>query len=238
MKHTEIKMTARSAVVLEAAHRAWVRMAPLRQRRRRYLRYTYGDQWSDTVTDRDGRRVTEREQLTLGGRAPLTNNLIRRMVKAVVGRYRMSLMSPADEASPDGSPTPQTGATVPRRSRRWETLNRLSELDARTLEEFLISGMAIHRVCAERRAGGEGVWVDPISPDRFFINAITDPRGADMELVGCLHDMSLTEVVMRFGHGDRSRCRRIRELYGYMESSAPAALSDTCLLYTSPSPRD
>lgn len=227
MKHTEIKMTARSAVVLEAAHRAWVRMAPLRQRRRRYLRYTYGDQWSDTVTDRDGRRVTEREQLTLGGRAPLTNNLIRRMVKAVVGRYRMSLMSPADETSPDDSTAPMTGAAVPRRSRRWETLNRLSELDARTLEEFLISGMAIHRVCAERRAGGEGVWVDPISPDRFFINAITDPRGADMELVGCLHDMSLTEVVMRFGHGDRSRCRRIRELYGYMESSAPAAVSDT-----------
>lgn len=77
--------------VLEAAHHAWVALASARERRRRYLRYTYGDQWSDVTRDRFGNLTTEGELFADGGRAPVTNNLIRRMVKAVVGRYRMEI---------------------------------------------------------------------------------------------------------------------------------------------------
>ena len=44
--------------VLEAAHHAWVALASARERRRRYLRYTYGDQWSDVTRDRFGNLTT------------------------------------------------------------------------------------------------------------------------------------------------------------------------------------
>ena len=204
----------RSRRVLEEAHAAWIRMAPLRQRRRRYVRYTYGDQWSDPVKDRSGKWMEERQQLTVGGREPLSNNLIRRMVKAVVGRYRMN----AEEHSP-GSDTDTPLKEVRR-------LNSLDELDARTLEEFLISGIAVHRVWHERRPEATGVWVDPVTPDRFFINAVRDPRATDTELVGRITDLSPGEMLMRFARGDRGRAAKLQALYAAIGES-PSSLGSS-----------
>lgn len=200
--------TIKARRVLEEAHAAWTRMAPVRERRRRYVRYTYGDQWSDLVKDRSGKWMQERQQLTVGGREPLSNNLIRRMVKAVVGRYRMNTDAAADK---DGLTT--AGRCLP-------DINNLDELDARTLEEFLISGIAVHRVWHERRTQAEGIWVDPVSPDRFFINAVRDPRVCDTELAGRITDMSPGEMLMRFARGDRQRASTLRTLYAAIEGSA------------------
>lgn len=197
--------------ILEAAHSAWVRLAPVRERRRRYVRYTYGDQWSDLVTDGNGKTTTEGEAATAGGSRPLTNNLIRRLVKTVVGRYRMQV-----EEENKGVQPPQ-----------WKTTNETDELDPRTLEEFLISGMAVHHISRERRAKGSGVWVDPVSPDRFFINAVRDPRCNDMEMVGQLHSLSPAELMTRFSRGDRKRALEMRALYSTLQGAATVCGTDT-----------
>lgn len=201
--------------ILEAAHKAWVRLAPMRARRRRYVRYTYGDQWSDPATDSEGNITTEGELATVGGRRPLTNNLIRRLVKTVVGRYR-SLCEEEKESSPEKTPTPE-----------WRAMNEIDELDPRTLEEFLISGIAVHHISRERRPGGSGIWVDAVAPDSFFINAVSDPRCHDMELVGQLLEMNIGEVVMRFAHGDRNRAFELRKLYGGLQCAASVFPADT-----------
>jgi len=204
----------KACLLLEQAHDAWMRMGQVRQRRRRYTRYTYGDQWSDTVRDRKGNYISERELLTVGGREPLSNNLIRRMVKAVIGRWRMT----ADQQ-------PHTDATAGHLE-RWRTFNHLDEVDARTLEEFLISGMAIHRVWAERRPAGDGVWVDNVPPDMFFINAVRDCRAADTELIGRLIDVSPGELIMRFARGNRKRAAELRALYAAMDGASSVFSSD------------
>lgn len=198
MDNTQQEHT-RALMVLRAAREAWDRMAPLRERRRRFRRFTYGDQWGDPVRLPSGDVLTEEQAAVKTGRQPLTNNLIRRMVKAIVGRFRM-------ERSESSQATPQD-------------FNCLDELDARTLEEFLISGMAIHRVCREKRPGGNGAWADNISPDRFFINAVTDVRGCDMELVGCLRDMSMGELIMRYSFGSSKRAQQLKKLYSTMLSA-------------------
>ena len=167
--------------ILRQARGCWEAMASMRAARRRQRRFTYGDQWGDPATDIRGRRTTEGALAAVGGRSPLSNNLIRRLVKSVVGRYR------------------------------------LDELDARMLEEFLISGMAVQRVGSETRPGGSGAWVDNIQPDYFFISRVRDPRLTDAELVGCLRDMSLQELLARFAAGEPERARALRELYGAME---------------------
>lgn len=209
MDNTE-KEARRSRQLLEAARAAWERMAPARSRRRRYCRYTYGEQWSDPVRSFEGGITTEGELARESGQQPLTNNLIRRLVKAVIGRFRMERAALSAEerarADPDG-------------------LNRLDELDARTLEEFLISGMAIHRVCRERRRDGYGRWADNIPPDRFFINRFRDPRGGDIELAGCLHDMSAGEVAMRFSAGSPRRAEQLRKLYGAIGDASPGVFA-------------
>lgn len=187
----------RTLEVLGAAHRAWLKMASLRKRRERYKNYTYGRQWGDPIRDSDGNTVSEGELASRNGRTPLTNNLIRQMVKCVIGRYR-------DQRSQREKDTNLTGIYQ---------ANQLDELDCRALEEFLISGCAIQRVVSEHRPHGKGVWVDNVNPRRFFVNTLNDIRGWDTELTGMLHDMSLTEVVMRFSNGSRDKAARIREIY-------------------------
>ena len=144
--------------VLEAARDAYAAQGDLRRRRMRYKRFTYGDQWGDIVRDSRGALVREGDLMAAGGRPPLTNNLIRRLVKTIVGRWR----------------------TMAVESRRYDApalyarLNSLAELDARMLEEFLISGCAIQRVSRENRVpAGSAVWVDNVSPRDFFVNAFS-----------------------------------------------------------------
>ena len=74
--------------VLRAAYQAWMNAAGLRQSRLRNKRFTYGDQWGDLVRDHQGRVMTEGEHLANQGCESITNNLIRKMVKTIVGRFR------------------------------------------------------------------------------------------------------------------------------------------------------
>lgn len=166
---------------------AWLAGADLRKRRNRYKKYAYGQQWDDTVTTPDGETMSERAYAECCGQMPLTNNVIRQLIKSVVGNFRSTL---ADSGAGGGS----SGPDAPTAAR-----NCLTEMDCRMLEEFLISGCAIQRIVAEKRPGGSGVWVDNVSPDDFFVNRYCDPRGLDIELIGMLRSMSLREVVMRYG---------------------------------------
>lgn len=225
---TETNETAinRARRVLEAAHKAWLAMADFRRRRRRYIRYTYGDQWGDPAPEASG-AISEGEAMRAQGARPLTNNLIRRMVKAVVGRYRMQ----AEGAGRDDADTP-LGAC-----RRF---NCTDELDARTFEEFLISGVALQRVGHDTRRGRRAVWVDIVNPETFFITPVGDPRGCDTELVGRFTDMSIAEVCMRYGCGDPRRTAMLRSIYasaGAIDTAEAAVRSGAGSFYQAPEGR-
>ncbi len=187
-----------------AARDAWNAASTLRSSRARFKNYTYGRQWDDIVTAPDGRTMTEGEYARISGKPPLTNNMIRQLVKSIVSRFRYMLANEGDTAAELSSPALEAVAKA----------NQLTELDCRLLEEYLISGCAIQRVVRERRpGGGDGVWVDNVSPAQFFVNRFTDPRGSDIQLIGMLHDYSLGEVMMRYSHGDPARAARLRDIY-------------------------
>lgn len=210
MKRYDGEHAARhAAAVFVAARSAWCACAGMRERRRRYKDFTYGRQWGDLITAPDGTVMTEGEYASLGGKVPLTNNLIRQLVKSVVGRYRHVMASEKESAG---------------ECRESARVNCLDEMDSRMMEEFLISGCAVQRIVRERRAGHGAclVWVDNVSPERFFVNRYMDPRGWDIELVGMLHDMSLREAVMRFGHGDPELAARIAAVYSAIDGGAAA----------------
>lgn len=107
MKHT---MTP-----YDFARNTWLRMEQLRSCRERLKRFTYGRQWDDTVIDPDGNIFTEAELARRAGRRPLTNNLLRSLVKSVVGRFRHNVQSERLSAE----------------LAEIHSLNSLSELDAR-----------------------------------------------------------------------------------------------------------
>ena len=184
--------------MLKTAYKTWLDCRNIRTRRERFKRYTYGRQWEDIVFDPvSGRNRPEREIVENTGRSPITNNVIRQLVKTIVGKFR-------------------NDRTLPEDKQLLNIYNRnlLPELDSRLLEEFLISGVAVQRITREcRRPGVMETFVDNVNPDDFFINAIRDPRGWDVEILGELRDMSLRELLMRYGNGDRTRIEWLRHIY-------------------------
>ncbi len=173
---------------MQKAFIAWQQCDDLRRRRLRLKRYTFGDQWGDIVTDAEGTSLSEREQRMSKGENPVTNNIIRQLVKTVVGCYRSARKAERDNAD-------------------------IMETDARTFEEYLISGCAVQRVISGLGLSGTGSATLTVSPARFFIGSNSGCARNDVELIGELHDMSLKQVMMRHSHGDRSRALKIKEIY-------------------------
>lgn len=194
-------------LVLRSAHRTWCDAADFRRRRQRFKRFTYGDQWNDPVVTSDGRTITEGQYATEHGKRPLSNNLIRRLVKCVVGRFRDSAF-PADSA-------PLSDVAL---------ANSIEELDSRALEEFLISGCTVQRIEHNPRRFGCNVRIDNVSPDRFFVNAINDPRGLDALIVGMLHDYTPAQIILEFADNDYTRARDLRHHFSHIASAGSSIL--------------
>ncbi len=191
--------------ILRQAYSAWSGATGLRERRSRYKRYTYGDQWSDPVVSRKGRIIKESDRLIESGKRPMINNLIRQLVKTIVGRYRNIS---ADSAHYQGELADR---------------NHLPELDSRLLEEFLISGTAVQRIVREERFGRNDVWIDNVDIRHFFVNRFRDPRGWDINMVGQLHDLTFAEVARRFGGRSRSRTENLHKLFSSIEGGGSFA---------------
>lgn len=143
--------------MLTKAYQAWTDLSPLREVRRRNKRYAYG----------------------FPGR-PNHNNLIRQLIKSIIGRYRfLQQPEPPDLSTP-------------------HSINSSEEMerDCRALEEFLISGLAIQGLdCTDRF---HPVPVN-ISPDHFFFTRFHRPDASDCMLMGVLHDMDPARVITSFG---------------------------------------
>ena len=73
--------------ILMEAQYYWNQMDQFRKDRERNKRYTYGYQWDDMICV-DGKTMTEEEYIKMQGNVPLKNNLIRRLVRNVLGVYR------------------------------------------------------------------------------------------------------------------------------------------------------
>ena len=200
-----------SKEILRQAYDAWTAAADMRRRRARCKRYTYGDQWSDTVVDADGRAVREEYLLCQSGNRPLINNLIRQLVKTIVGRYR------SEKSFADVYELEQVAEAARR--------NCLRELDSRMLEEFLISGAAVQRVSRDGCRGADELLVENVDFRRFFVNEFYDPRGRDIDLIGMLHDMTFPEMAARFAGGSRTRADMLRGLFTGDAAPAQASLS-------------
>ena len=187
--------------VLHAAYQAWMNAAGLRQARLRNKRFTYGDQWGDLVKDYQGRVMTKGEHLASQGCERITNNLIRQLVKTIVGRFRCQYIK-RDE---DDEKSMMNSVRAD---------NELDELDSRALEEFLISGCCIQRVDLHHEPGeGERVRVDNVNVNQLFAGTMNDTRALDCELIGQLHDLNIAQLLRRVAGGNQRKAAWVRRLY-------------------------
>lgn len=157
--------------------------------------------------------MREEDYIKSQGNIPLKNNLIRRMVQAVLGVYRSQAKEPTCTARDrDEQKYGETMSTVLQCNMQ---LNRMTEINARCMEEFLISGFVVQRKWFGWRDNKLDCWTDYVQPNNFFIdNNMRDFRGWDASCVGEVHDISFEELCGRFGRS-ASDVNRLAEIYRY-----------------------
>ncbi len=182
-------------LLMEAQH-YWNQMDEFRKDRERNKRYTYGKQWDDVICV-DGKSMTEEDYIKMQGNVPLKNNLIRRLVRNVLGVYRSQMKEPTCTARDrDEQKLGETMSTILQCNMQ---LNRMNNMYARTMEEFLISGFIVHRKSYGWRNNKEDCWTDYVQPNNFFIdNNMRDFRGWDVSVLGEIHDISLGQLCEQF----------------------------------------
>ena len=196
-------------VLMEAQH-YWNQMDDFRHDRERNKRYTYGYQWDDIICV-DGKKMSEADYIKAQGSVPLKNNLIRRLVRNVIGVYRSQMKEPTCTARDrDEQKLGETMSTILQCNMQ---LNRMNEVNARSMEEFLISGFIVHRKSYGWRNGKEDCWTDYVQPNNFFIdNNMRDFRGWDVTCLGEVHDVSFGQLCEQFAHTPQEY-RRLKEIY-------------------------
>ena len=196
--------------LLERARTCWDAASGFRADRDRNKRFTYGDQWSDLVDDGVS-KVPEETLIRRQGNTPLKNNLIRRLVRNVLGVYRNRWTLPECVAR-DPAESVRT-ATMQRLMHFNIATNRMEELYSRSMEEFLIGGLVVHKKWFGSKGNRTDCWTDFVQPDRFIIDPSTrDFRGWDITLVGEIHDMSFDEICSSFCTSAEER-KALRDIY-------------------------
>ncbi len=205
---------SRAFEVLWQAQQYWLSMDTFRRDRERNKNYTYGRQWEDVVCV-DGKIMKEEELIKKQGNVPLKNNLIRRMVQAVLGVYRSQSKEPTCTARDrDEQRYGETMSTVLQCNMQ---LNRMTEINARCMEEFLISGFVVQRKWYGWRENKLDCWTDYVQPNNFFIdNNMRDFRGWDCGCVGEIHDISFEDLCGRFAH-DAEDYAKLADIYKYAQ---------------------
>lgn len=204
-KATEPDDRSRALGILLEAQTYYEAMYRFRRDRERNKRYVYGDQWSDIVCV-NGRKMREEEYIMQQGNIPLKNNLMRRLVRNVIGTYRKQSTEPTCIARDrDEQKLGETMSTVLQYNMG---LNRMSELYARTMEEFLISGMIVHRKYYGWRDNKEDCWTEYVQPNNFFIDTnMRDFRMWDCTCLGEIHDEDFQTVCSRFAESPEDYAR-------------------------------
>ena len=198
--------------ILMEAQRCWNNMSRFRKDRERNKRYNYGDQWQDIVQV-GCRSMTEEEYIKTQGNVPMKNNLIRRLVRNVLGVYRSQSKEPTCVARDrEEQSYGETMSTVLQCNMQ---LNSMQEMYARSMEEFLISGLIVHRKWFGWREGKLDCWTDYVQPNNFFMdNNMRDFRGWDVSCIGEIHDESFNTICTQFAESpeDYQRLARIYRL--------------------------
>ena len=198
--------------VLAEAQMYWNNMYRFREDRERNKRYNYGDQWKDNIKV-DGKTMSEEEYIKSQGNVPLKNNLIRRLVNTVLGVYRQQAKEPICTARDrDEQKLGETMSTILQCNMQ---LNRMQDVYARTMEEFLISGLIVHRKWFGWRNDKLDCWTDYVQPNNFFIDSnMRDFRGWDCSFIGEVHDISFETLCQKYAEGPED-CERFREIYNW-----------------------
>ena len=179
--------------------------------------YYKGNQWGDTVEVKDRwgqtKTMTEEEWIKSQGRPALKQNLIRPIVRNVVGQFRdtpfTSIIYSADES---GQPAADEMSKKLDNVLRY---NDRTERDAREYESFLNTGCAIYITGYSYDAELKQPipFFRSLDYHRYFQNPdASDVAGKDVWFCGDFVDLPLDEVKSMYAH-NKAQERALEDIY-------------------------
>lgn len=191
----------------------WESLEEFRSRRARSRDY-YRNKPQEIYVDPETRQIVkEDDQVKNEGRIPYKMNMIRPIVKNLIGQYRSNQTQRM--AFPRHREDNEAADMMTEALRYVGDVNRIEGVDAEQLEESLISGMYGWRQVFRWNPNLNRceVAVDPIHPSRIFFNRdLMDKRMNDLRFIGEIIDMSMDEVVSLFAKNEADE-EYLRELY-------------------------
>lgn len=203
----------------------YAKLQNFRQIRQRNYNYTFGRQWSDKtdIADSNGNYITEEQHIKNQGKVPLKNNMIRPLVKTLLGVYR------GNKTKPSVIPRDRVEQSVNDMMSialeyAYDT-NELYELDARTFEEFINSGFCVQSIRWKwnRTKLMWDAYVSQENPALCFFNGdMMDVRGDDLNTFGVIRDLKIADILESFARTP-DEAQRIRDIYSNINDNLPQA---------------
>lgn len=206
-------MVSENWEVLEQCRQYWDSLADFRYRRKRSRKYHRGDQWHELVEDEDGNVVTEETYIKDRGKIPFKQNMIRQLIRSLLGQYRTALSKSMVIARKKGDA--KRSEMLTNSLQTAQKINVTKELDARNLEEFLLSGSVIGKTKYSfwKEYNREDVFTENINPNTIFFNTdVRDPRMTDLRLIGEVKDTTLDNIISSFASNEAD-AQKIRGWY-------------------------
>ena len=214
-KHLVEQNVSDNLRLLQICNDYWSSLQDFRERRERSRKYLRGDQWHEIIEDPDneGTYITEEEYIQNQGKIPFKQNIIRQLVKNVIGQYRLN---PTQSMVITRNRENQTeGEMMTQVLRAAKDLNRCQKLDTRNWEEFLLSGFPTQKIGYKfwQDRDQEDLFLENINPNRMFFNTdVADVRLLDLNLIGEIRDVDVEDVVSAFATNEEE-AKLIRSWY-------------------------
>lgn len=186
-----IAKSKKNRELLHRAHMTWWSMDGFRKTRLRNLRYVYGDQWGDLVSDGKGGLITERQKLSrsMEGGVVLQNNHMFKVANTIEGVYLKSQTKPICFACQEGADAKSEMMTNALQT-NYDN-NMMPVLMQDSMRETINGGMPVVRVEWDVHNGVYDSYVYNVDPGHFFFESKgQDPRLWDATMVGEFRDFS------------------------------------------------
>lgn len=188
--------------LLARCERCWDNWDDARRARARAYRMVYGDQLADEIevlTPHGMRKMSIRKYMTMQGQVPIQTNQLQSKLNTLLGVF----IKQGNE--------PVCTANDPREQHYGEIVNKALEANNRknktprllrsAIKDIIVGGWGVlnenwGKMDNSRR--DEDSWTRYSAPDYFFAENFRDPRGFDIDLIGCWYKMPYNKLVAQF----------------------------------------
>lgn len=186
--------------LLTRCKNAWNNLSGVRETRARTMRYCNGDQWSDTIRVYHRgwwETMTEREYMERRNQTPMSNNIMVSILESIAGLYAKQGTEPVCFARDNDSRqlSDMMSATM---QCNWQSTG-MQDLLNHAIKDYLQGGqMFVRESWEDKELEMPDAWTELMEPDHMFFECGSDPRHNDINLIGCLHDVSREDLYQKF----------------------------------------